>query len=52
MQLGCTLRDERLNLISKWLDTIWQIKPKRATVYFSPFFVEVNTPAYRKFRGD
>jgi hypothetical protein len=27
-----------LNLISQWLDTICQIKPKRATIHFSPFF--------------
>jgi hypothetical protein len=33
-----------LNLISQRLDTICQIKPKRATVHFSPFSEELNTP--------
>jgi hypothetical protein len=33
-----------LNLISQWSDTICQIKSKRATVHFSPFFRKLNTP--------
>jgi hypothetical protein len=33
-----------LNLISQRLDTIYQIKPKRATVLFLHLFVELNTP--------
>jgi hypothetical protein len=33
-----------LNLISQWLDTIYQIKPKRATVLFLHQFYNLNTP--------
>jgi hypothetical protein len=33
-----------LNLISQQLDTIYQIKPKRATVLFLHLFAELNTP--------
>jgi hypothetical protein len=33
-----------LNLISQRLDTIYQIKPKRATIFFLHFFAELNTP--------
>jgi hypothetical protein len=33
-----------LNLISQRLDTIYQIKPKRATVLFLHIFTELNTP--------
>jgi hypothetical protein len=33
-----------LNLISQRLDTIYQIKPKRATVLFLRLFAELNTP--------
>jgi hypothetical protein len=32
-----------LNLISQRLDTIYQIKPKRATVLFLHLFAELNT---------
>jgi ABC-type hemin transport system ATPase subunit len=32
-----------LNLISQRLDTICQIKPKRATVLFLPLFRDLNT---------
>jgi hypothetical protein len=33
-----------LNLISQRLDTIYQIKSKRATVLFLHLFAELNTP--------
>jgi hypothetical protein len=33
-----------LNLISQRLDTIYQIKPKRATVLYLHLFAELNTP--------
>jgi hypothetical protein len=33
-----------LNLISQRLDTIYQIKPKHATVLFLHLFTELNTP--------
>jgi hypothetical protein len=32
------------NLISQRLDTIYQIKPKRATILFLRLFAELNTP--------
>jgi hypothetical protein len=37
-----------LNLISQQLDTICQIKPKRATVLFLHFFYHLNTPSEEK----
>jgi hypothetical protein len=33
-----------LNLISQRLDTIYQIKPKHATIFFLHIFAELNTP--------
>jgi hypothetical protein len=33
-----------LNLISQRLDTIYQIKPKHATILFLHLFTELNTP--------
>jgi hypothetical protein len=39
-----------LNLISQRLDTIYQIKPKHATVLFLPLFRDLNTAFHGRRR--